>query len=249
MRKLISFVFCCLIAIGYAQETVKTGDRLDIVLKDGTRHEASKITDISAEQIMFINKKGVFSVWKSNLDASSQAKFGWSDAVGNKIEEEKAKAEKAQQATQVVEELTIKANLNIIQVLPDGILARGSGYYGTPTEETQKIPAKYETKTETFTEIVPSLNGPTTVVRTRSYKVLTEPDKTITNTKIKPYPFEELFFVEMNTEGLVDEGSWAGLVWEAGTYSYTAVNNSRKTVRKYTAFPPENIRKLMNAAK
>ena len=113
----------------------------------------------------------------------------------------------------------LTANLRVIQVLKNGIIASGSAFAGP------KMPKEY---TRTIREKGTGLDAHKTVVRTVTEIRMVAPRPSLS----------DRFFVFMNTSNLVDDGRISVRMWPDGIYTYTTVLGAKATIPKYTTTRP-----------
>jgi hypothetical protein len=261
---------CTLIAFA----SVEPGNRLDLELKDGTKHIDARITAIDIDKLLIIDKGGAFTIKKDELNAESQKAIGWSKEASdeykakieqterqNRIESEQAEIQNARtrlreskiaELNDLVQSMTIDATVYILQVSDGGFLCKGGfGKFGSTKTQEQKIPkvpAQYVDDEIIQTETLPGLDGPKTFTKRIKFKKLVTPEvkEKIEYTSYRDsYSFPNLFFVEAPTAGYVDEGVWTGRLWPNGTYSYLNTQGAKATVKKFTTNPPETVSKAL----
>lgn len=252
-----------MISASIAVAAPEVGSRLDLELKDGTKHANSRITAIEPDRLIIINSGGVFTIRNDDLSPESQKAIGWSKEVSDahkdriaQIEAEEAKIRtreaKIAELTNAIQSITIEAQVYILQVTDSGFLCKGgSGVFG-PTKKRERVfpgrPAQYIDDEITQTETHPGLNGPTNVTKVIKYRKLVSPevkDRVESYTYRDSYPFSNLFFVEAPTAGYVDGGVWSGMLWPDGTHAYVNTLGARATVERFTSKQPEIVKNAL----
>lgn len=208
-----------------------TNQRVDITLNNGTVLKKAKILTTSPNDAVVLHSGGtVENITWDQMPEDIRIKHGVSEERQKKFNEEaKIRAALNKKKSAVIERIekaysaTIWVEVEVMQVIGDGILCKGIGYLN----EVEKERISYSTH--------------------RKGSGL-YPNETVTKKHVEKYKtmpsFElgggEWVFIKCSTDGLYDGVNESFFVMPNGTYSYsTALTGASKTVPSYvesTAF-------------
>jgi hypothetical protein len=163
-----------------------------ITVADGTVYKDAIITKHDAVNATILYSDGGVTLPIATLPVALQIKLGYkeSDAKAQLVAE--CLEDHSDEIDKTLKLKAIKTTGNIVQVLPDGVLANLFLTEPPPGEP-------------------------------RSFEI--------------SYPIGKgtTCYLICDSVGLVDGGTWSGVVWKIGTYSYKGTDGATRTVEKYTS--------------
>jgi len=205
----------------------------DIPLTDGTVYKNATILHHDAATVTILYADGGAAVPISRLPADLQKRLNYDPAAAQKQLASNAAAaaqEKAlAQRTQALDNTALKVWGEIVEVRPDGIMAK--------IETVDKCaPTLPVTQTTAVHSLPGGMGGGPDVVRT-----------TVVGYRRAKVDLGKVF-IETDTTGLVDKAHWRGIIWAVGTYSYTGSSGHHRTIPAYTVSPDRAYAALAQAA-
>ncbi|WP_043588957.1 hypothetical protein [Geminisphaera colitermitum] len=242
--RLLTLGMACVATVGVAIATEPSpatpavvpaaSERPDITLLDGRVLKSARIITSTPAAAVVKHEGGVTTVEWHLMPDALQKQYGYDPEVAKTHEKEtqarvRASREKEQAKADLEEcrKLAHAGTLEVLQVVPGGILAKGVVYYGPP-------------KT---TQAIQSAKGKG--IGLDSHKMVTY---TWTETEtMRESRWVDRIFVECDTSGLVDGQSVNKLLWPDGIYSYTNTLGAGMTIPRYTTSEQKAVLRLRAA--
>lgn len=219
MRILFLFFILGLVFPVYSQALEKK-----LKYKKLLKYEEVLITKVTPSYISIIHKNGARTIPIEDLPQSIRINLGMSlDSAIIHREKIKQRQKLATQRAKMKHVLARKRLIfsgTVFQVTDRGLLLKEVSYTDGSKEE-KKIPYKVRTG-----------GGPNGLNPHRSYKYATRyKSKWVLKVRrLDTWPI----FVECDTAGYIDGGSFTGVVYSDGTFSYETIRNARRTIPAYT---------------